>query len=318
MLFSCDNVNEIENEIIELTKAVKVGHSVRFADGESFVEITGKVDGDIAIVLQSVVGDKELMSLLIMIDALKRHGFKHIVGVVTYFGYARQDKKIGDCLPIGAKLVANLLESSGLGRLITVDLHNESICGFFNIPVINVLPTELFANDIFNNYSFLDNVVIVSPDVGAIKRAREMANCLGKNDVVVIDKHRFKPGISQVMNVIGNVKGRCCIITDDIVDSAGTLCNTAKILKEQGAKSVDAYITHGVLAGRSSNKNVEDIIIKISESHLDKVTITNSVNYPVDKVGLRYNNLISGKEEVCKKIRVMSISELIAKETNKI
>ena len=321
MLFSGDNVNEIEAEIIELVKNIrKIGTTIRFADGEASVQINEEEllkytpRDDIVIVLQSIVSDNALMSLLVMIDGLKRYGVNEIVGVVTYFGYARQDRQFGNFSPISARLVAKSLELAGVSRIVTIDLHNESIAGFFDIPVLNILPTSLFADDIKNRnrYPQLDNVVIVAPDIGSCKRARELANQLNKNDIVVVDKYRAGAGISEVMNIIGNVKGKNCIITDDIIDSAGTLCNAAKALKENGAQSVDAYVTHGILAGRTCNISEGRAIIKIDESELDNITITNSVNYPVGD-GIKYYST-DNRRLISKKIKVISISKLITRE----
>ncbi len=317
ILLTCDNVDNFADEVIDLLKATKGGHSIRFADGEASVEITHKLNRELAIVLQSVTSDKSLMSLLIMIDALRNYGIKKIVGVITYFGYARQDRKISPCSPVSAKLVARFLEEAGLTDLITIDLHNEFIEGFFNISTTNLLPTKLFVQDIMVRHKKedLSNIVIVAPDTGATKRARIFASYLGQNHIIIINKHRERAGISEVMNIIGNVEGKHCIITDDIVDSAGTLCNASLALKNQGAKFVEAYITHGVLAGRATNPKALKAISRINESALKQLTITNSMNYKNGNTISYYSD--TNTKVFCNKIRTISLSQMIAREVNK-
>ncbi len=308
MLFSGDNVDNIESEILALPQVNKVASSSRFADGEAFLEVKGELVGDLVITLQSVTSDSSLMSLLVMIDAARRYGISSIVAVISYFGYARQDRSLAPGQPVSARLVANLLETAGVTRVIALDMHNESIEGFFNVPVTNILPNQLFAQDIIQRYQDTQNIVVVAPDVGAAKRARKLAAALNKSEVVIIDKHRSAAGSSEVMNVIGDVEGRKCIITDDIVDSGGTLCNAAQALKARGALSVDAYITHGVLAGRASDKTRDVAIAKIEKSSLDHLIVTNSVNYPIGQ--LEYKSTQDfGELKTSRKIRVISAVE---------
>lgn len=316
-VFCGDHVYSFCNEVIELTQANHSGRSIRFTDGEASVQVTGSIN-NIVIALQSVVNDKALMALLTIIDSLKRYGVKYIIGAITYLGYARQDRKIDACSPISARLIANLLETAGLDRLIVIDLHSELIEGFFSIPVSNLTPTEVFAEDIQlqSNSNSLDDIVIVAPDIGAATRARKLAYALGKTNIAIIDKFRPKAGISEVMNVIGEVENKHCILTDDIVDSAGTLCNAATALKNKGAKSVDAYVTHGIFAGKASDKTIDTAIIRISESELNNMVITNSVNYRTG-INMQYYSHMTQKNITCEKIRVISISQLIANEIRK-
>ncbi|MBO7350781.1 MAG: ribose-phosphate pyrophosphokinase [Acetobacter sp.] len=241
----------------------------RFADMEVFVEIHENVRGKDVFVIQSTSApaNDHLMELLIMLDALRRGSAKRITAVIPYFGYARQDRKSAPRTPISAKLVANLLVEAGAHRILTLDLHAMQIQGFFDIPVDNLYAAPLFARDILTHYE--KNVMIVSPDVGGVVRARQLAQRL-KADLAIIDKRRERAGVSEVMNIIGDVQGRHCLLVDDIVDSGGSLCNAARAIIEQGkAASVGAYVTHGVLTGQA--------VEKIASSPIDRLTLTNSI-----------------------------------------
>ncbi|MCM5557762.1 ribose-phosphate pyrophosphokinase [Pleomorphomonas sp. JP5] len=241
----------------------------RFADQEIFVEILENVRGEDVFVLQSTSypANDNLMELLIITDALRRSSAKRITAVLPYFGYARQDRRSQGRTPISAKLVANLITNAGVDRVLTLDLHAGQIQGFFDIPTDNLFAAPVFVRDIKERYA-TDNVVIVSPDVGGVVRARALAKRIDA-PLAIVDKRRERPGESEVMNIIGAVDGRDCILVDDIVDSGGTLCNAAEALLAQGAKSVTAYATHGVLTGGA--------IARITASKLKEMVFTNSI-----------------------------------------
>ena len=250
---------------IPLTKA-----SVRrFSDMEVFVEIQENVRGEDVFIIQptSYPANDNLMELLVCIDALRRASARRITCVVPYFGYARQDRKPGPRTPISAKLVANMIATAGADRVLTMDLHAGQIQGFFDIPTDNLFAGPVFGIDIEKNFNTGD-LTFVSPDVGGVVRARSQAKRVDA-DLAIIDKRRERAGVSEVMNVIGDVTDRDCIIVDDIVDSAGTLCNAADALMEQGAKSVSAYVTHGVLSGGA--------VARVAASSLDKLVTTDSI-----------------------------------------
>ncbi len=253
-----------------LTKAVVR----RFADGEVFVEIQENVRGADCFVIQSTSApaNDHLMELLIIMDALRRSSARRITAVIPYFGYARQDRKPGPRTPISAKLVANLITQSGADRVMTLDLHAGQIQGFFDIPTDNLYASPVMVRDIKEKQ--LDNVMVVSPDVGGVVRARGLAKRINA-PLAIIDKRRERPGESEVMNVIGEVAGHTCILIDDIVDSGGTLVNAADALIKNGAKEVYAYITHGVLSGGA--------VARISKSRLKELVITDSIQ-PTDDV----------------------------------
>ena len=221
----------------------------RFADMEVFVEIHENVRGEDVFVVQSTSypANDNLMELLVTLDALRRGSARRITAVIPYYGYARQDRKSGPRTPISAKLLANLITTAGADRVLTIDLHAGQIQGFFDIPTDNLYAAPVFTDDIQAKYEN-GNLMIVSPDVGGVVRARALARRLNV-DLAIIDKRRPRAGVSEVMNIIGDVSGRHCIMVDDIVDSGGTLCNAAKALMDSGALSVDAYVTHGVLSG---------------------------------------------------------------------
>jgi ribose-phosphate pyrophosphokinase len=269
----------------------------RFADEEIFVEINENMRGEDVFVIQSTSypANDNIMELLVMLDALKRSSAKRITAVIPYFGYARQDRKPGPRTPISAKLVSDIITTAGANRVLTLDLHAGQIQGFFNIPVDNLQAAPVFIDDIKKNYE-PENTVVVSPDVGGVVRARSLARRIDAS-LAIIDKRREKAGVSEVMNIIGEVEGKDCIIVDDIVDSAGTLCNAAEALKNQGAKSVSAYITHGVLSGKALDR--------IDNSFMTELVVTDSI-CPTEDV-LKIKN-----------IRILTVAPLMAEAVKRI
>ncbi len=270
----------------------------RFADMEIFVEIEDNVRGEDVFVVQSTSypANDHIMELLVCLDALKRASAKRVTAVLPYFGYARQDRKPGPRTPISAKLVANIITSAGADRILTLDLHAAQIQGFFDIPVDNLYAAPVFISDIRQHFTDMHNITVVSPDVGGVVRARLIARRIDA-DLAIVDKRRERAGVSEVMNIIGDVDGRDCIIVDDIVDSAGTLCNAASALMERGARSVTAYITHGVLSGKA--------VERVENSMLTRLVITDSIK-PTDAVSS------------AAKIRVVSIAPLMAEAVKRI
>ena len=270
----------------------------RFADEEIFVEILENVRGEDVFVVQSTSypANDNLMELLIMIDALKRASAKRITAVLPYFGYARQDRKPGPRTPISAKLVANLLTTAGANRVLSVDLHAGQIQGFFDIPTDNLYAAPVMSADVQARYADR-NIAVVSPDVGGVVRARALAKRIGNAPLAIVDKRREKPGESEVMNVIGDVSGRFCILVDDIVDSAGTLCNAAAALKEAGAEDVVAYCTHGVLSGAA--------VARVENSDLAELVITDSIQ-------------LSEAAAASPRIRALTIAPLLAEAIRRI
>jgi ribose-phosphate pyrophosphokinase len=269
-LLACNSNKTLAAEIAKYLGLKLIDAEVKnFADMEVFVEIKENVRGEDIFVLQSTSypANDNIMELLIVIDALRRASAKRITAVIPYFGYARQDRKAAPRTPISAKLVANLITSAGADRVLTVDLHAAQIQGFFDIPLDNLYAAPVFVRDIKENFN-LDNLIVVSPDVGGLVRARAIASKIGA-ELAIVDKRRPKAGVSEVMNIIGDVEGKNCIIVDDMVDSGGTLCNAAEALIEKGAISVSAYITHGVLSGKAAQK--------IANSKLKNLVITNSI-----------------------------------------
>jgi ribose-phosphate pyrophosphokinase len=288
-----------------LAEAVAAGLSLplakasirRFADMEVFVEIQENVRGEDVFVVQSTSypTNDNLMELLITCDALRRSSARRITPVIPYFGYARQDRRSGSRTPISAKLVANLITEAGANRVLTLDLHAGQIQGFFDIPVDNLFAAPLFSHDIQER--FAGRVpMIVSPDVGGVLRARIIARRLN-TDLAIIDKRRERAGVSEVMNIIGEVDGRHCILVDDIVDSGGTLCNAAEALLANGAKSVEVYVSHGVLSGGA--------VARIAASPIEMMTITDSI-MATEAVRLANN------------IRQLSIAPLLAEAMRRI
>ncbi|MEO9634375.1 MAG: ribose-phosphate pyrophosphokinase [Parasphingorhabdus sp.] len=245
----------------------------RFADDEIFIEIHENVRGEDVFVVQSTShpANDNLMELLISIDALRRASAKRITAVIPYFGYARQDRKPGPRTPISAKLVANLITEAGADRVLTVDLHAGQIQGFFDIPTDNLYGAPVISQDIKSRHADKD-IMVVSPDVGGVVRARALAKRLDNAPLAIVDKRRERAGVSEVMNIIGDVKGRFCVMIDDIADSAGTLCNAADALIAAGATDVAAYITHGVLSGKA--------VERVNASSLRKLIITDTIRAP--------------------------------------
>ena len=254
----------------------------RFADEEVFVEIHENVRGEDVFVIQSTSypANDNLMELLICIDALRRASAKRITAVLPYFGYARQDRKPGPRTPISAKLVANLITVAGANRVLSVDLHAGQIQGFFDIPTDNLYAAPVISADIQARFAGR-NITVVSPDVGGVVRARSLAKRLDNAPLAIVDKRRERPGESEVMNIIGDVSGRFCVLVDDIVDSAGTLCNAAAALKEGGAEDVVAYCTHGVLSGaavpRVENSALAELVITDSIAQQDAAAATDKI-----------------------------------------
>ena len=269
----------------------------RFADNEVFVVIEENVRGEDVFVIQSTSypANDNLMELLICIDALVRASARRITAVMPYFGYARQDRKTGGRTPISAKLVANMITRAGADRVLTMDLHAGQIQGFFDIPTDNLVATPVLANDIKENYQ-RGNLMIVSPDVGGVVRARSLAERLNV-DLAIVDKRRPKAGESEVMNIIGDVAGRQCILFDDIVDSGGTLVNAAKALIEAGATDVSAYISHGVLSGPA--------VQRVTDGPLKELVITDSIEQPHEVLS-------------CSKIRTVPVAPLIGEAIRRI
>jgi ribose-phosphate pyrophosphokinase len=263
----------------------------RFADQEIFVEIQENVRGEDVFILQSTSfpANDHLMELLIMIDAFMRSSARRITAVIPYFGYARQDRRASGRTPISAKLFANLIAHAGANRVLTLDLHAGQIQGFFDIPTDNLFAAPVITRDVKAKYTKLSNVMVVSPDVGGVVRARAVAKRIDAQ-LAIVDKRRERPGESEVMNIIGDVRGKDCLLIDDIVDSGGTLCNAADALLANGATSVTAYITHGVLSGGA--------VARITSSKLQELVITDSIQ-PTSSVEAAHN------------IRVVSIGDLI-------
>jgi len=297
-ILACNSNTPLAQEIAKNLKLSLVNAEVkRFADNEIFVEIKENVRGEDIFVVQSTSfpANDNIMELLVVIDALRRASAKRITAVIPYFGYARQDRKAAPRTPISAKLVANLITSAGADRVLTIDLHAAQIQGFFDIPLDNLYAAPVFVRDIKENFD-TQNLVIVSPDVGGLVRARAVASKIGA-DLAIVDKRRPRSGVSEVMNIIGDVEGKNCLIIDDIVDSGGTLCNAADAILEKGAASVSAYITHGVLSGKAP--------ARIGSSRLKNLVITNSIN-PT-------NETLSTKN-----IKIINIATLLAQAINNI
>ncbi len=297
-IISCNSNQPLAADIgkylgISLTKA----NVKRFADNEIFVEILENVRGQDVFVVQSTSfpANDNMMELLITLDALRRASAKRVTAVIPYFGYARQDRKPGPRTPISAKLVANIITEAGANRVLTLDLHAGQIQGFFDIPTDNLFAAPVIVKDIIEKYK--DNkLVIVSPDVGGVVRARNIASKID-GSLAIVDKRRERANVSEVMNIIGEVEGQDCIMVDDIADSAGTLCNAAKALKEKGAKSVSAYVTHGVLSGGA--------VERVTKSELDEIVITDSIQ-------------LGDAAQKCSKIRTLTIAPLMAEAIRRI
>ena len=293
------NSNKVlSKNIAKYLKSKLVNSSIRkFTDGEIYVEINENIRGNSIFIIQSVSSpaNDNLMELLLCIDALKRSSAKNITAVIPYFGYARQDRKVAPRTSISAKLVSNLITKAGADRIVTVDLHAGQIQGFFDIPVDNLFATPIFSRHIKKNIKG-KNLICVAPDVGGVERTRALARKLDIG-IAIIDKRRPAPGKSQVMNIIGDVKEKICVIVDDIIDSGGTIVNAAKALKERGAKEVYVYITHGVLSGEA--------VKKIKVSVIKNLVITDTIDN-------------SSKTRGVKNIEVLPISGLMGEAIKRI
>jgi ribose-phosphate pyrophosphokinase len=289
---------KLSKEISKKLKLKLVNTNIkRFADGEIYIEINENIRGNSVFVIQSTSNpaNDNLMELLLVVDALKRSSAKNVTAVIPYFGYARQDRKVAPRTSISAKVVANLITNAGASRVVTVDLHAGQIQGFFDMPVDNLFTTPLFAKYIKKKMNG-KKLICVSPDVGGVQRTRGLATRI-KADLAIIDKRRPKPGQSQVMNIIGNVKGKTCIIVDDIIDSGGTIVNAVEALKKAGAVEVYVFITHAVLSG--------DAVKKIKNSKIKKLIITDTIDN-------------SQKIKNNSKIEVLSISSLMSEAIKRI
>ena len=293
------NSNKNLSQKISKNLKTKLVHSSirKFSDGEIYIEINENIRGNSIFLIQSTSApaNDNLMELLLCIDALKRSSAKNITAVIPYFGYARQDRKVAPRTSISAKLVSNLITKAGADRVLTVDLHAGQIQGFFDIPVDNLFATPIFARHIKKNLN-KKNLICVAPDVGGVERTRSLARKLDIG-IAIIDKRRPSPGKSQVMNVIGNVSGKTCVIVDDIIDSGGTIVNAAQALINRGAKEVHVYITHGVLSGEA--------VEKIKKSKIKKLVITDTID-----------NL--NKIKKARNIEVLTISNLLSEAIKRI
>ena len=297
-LLSGTSNKPLSKDIARFLKSNLVNSSIKnFADGEIYVELNENIRGNSIFIIQSISSpaNDNLMELLLCIDALKRSSAKNITAVIPYFGYARQDRKVVPRTSISAKLVSNLITKAGADRVVTVDLHAGQIQGFFDIPVDNLFSTPIFARHVKKNIKS-KNIVCIAPDVGGTERARALGKILNVG-LAIVDKRRPKPGQSQVMNVIGEVKDKTCVIVDDIIDSGGTIVNAAKALKDRGAKEVYVYITHGVLTGEA--------VKKIKNSVIKKLVITDTIDN-------------KDKTKSAKNIEVLSISALMGEAIKRI
>lgn len=299
MVFS-GNANRALSEGIVRKLNMRLGLATvgRFSDGEIVVEIEENVRGRDVFVIQPTCSpaNEHLMELLVMIDALKRASASRITAVIPYYGYARQDRRSRSArVPITAKLVANMLDTAGADRVLTVDLHADQVQGFFDIPVDNVYASPLLLGDVWRQK--YENVIVVSPDVGGVVRARALAKRLGDADLAIIDKRRPKANVSEIMHIIGDVSGRSCVMVDDLVDTAGTLCHAAAALKENGALKVVAYCTHPVLSGAAAEN--------VRNSVLDELVVTDTI--PLNEELLSIS-----------KIRQLSVAEMLAETIRRI
>ena len=297
-LLTCNSNKTLSKKIAKYLKLKLVNSSIKkFADGEIYIEINENIRGNSIFIIQSISSpaNDNLMELLLCIDALKRSSAKNITAVIPYFGYARQDRKVVPRTSISAKLVSNLITKAGADRVVTVDLHAGQVQGFFDIPVDNLFCTPIFARHVNKNIN-KKNIICVAPDVGGTERARALGKLLDVG-LAIVDKRRPSPGKSQVMNVVGNVKNKTCVIVDDIIDSGGTIVNAAEALKNRGAKEVYVYITHGVLSG--------DAVKKVEKSVIKKLVITDSID----------NN---ERVKKARNIEVLSISNLMGEAIKRI
>jgi len=297
-LFSGTSNPKLTADICEHIK-MPVGdiHVQRFSDGEVFLQFEETIRGLDVFIIQSTSApaNDNLMELLVAIDAAKRASAHEICAVIPYFGYARQDRKSAGRTPISAKLVADILQAAGVTRVLTMDLHATQIQGFFNIPVDNIFAGPLFAKDIESRNN-LEDILVVSPDVGGVVRARALAKRLHA-DIAIVDKRRPAPNVAKIMNIIGDVEGRHCILIDDMVDTAGTLCNAAEALLDRGASKVSAYATHGVLSGPAGER--------LAASNLSELVISDTIKQPE-------HILATGK------VRILTVANLMGKAIKRI
>ena len=297
-LLTGNSNKNLSKKISKFLKNRLVNSSIRkFSDGEIYIEINENIRGNSIFVIQSVSSpaNDNLMELLLCIDALKRSSAKNITAVIPYFGYARQDRKVVPRTSISAKLVSNLIAKAGADRVVTVDLHAGQIQGFFDIPVDNLFATPIFARHVKKKIK-TKNLICIAPDVGGTERARALGKLLNVG-LAIVDKRRPKAGQSQVMNIIGDVRGKTCIIVDDIIDSGGTIVNAAAALKKRGAKDVHVYVTHGVLSGGAENK--------IKKSNIKNLVITDTIDN-------------AAKVKNIKNIEVLTISNLVGEAIKRI
>ncbi len=299
MVFAGNGTPELARSIVSYLN-IPLGEALvgRFSDGEVRVEILENVRGRDVFVVQSTSHptNDNIMELLIMIDALRRASAGRITAVIPYFGYSRQDRRVrSQRVPISAKVVANMITTVGTDRVLTVDLHADQVQGFFDIPVDNVYASPVLLGDIYRQK--IEDLIVVSPDVGGVVRARAIAKRLDDADLAIIDKRRPRANVAQVMNIIGDVEGRTCVMVDDLVDTAGTLCQAADALKEQGARRVLAYATHPVLSGPA--------VENITKSRLDELVVTDTIP-------------LSERARACSKIRQLSVAAMLAETIRRV
>lgn len=299
MVFTGSSNPELSQKIVQRL-GLRLGNATigRFSDGETSIEIDENVRGKDVFIIQSTCAptNDNLMELILMIDALRRSSATRITAVVPYFGYARQDRRVrSGRVPISAKVVADMMAKAGVNRVLTIDLHAEQIQGFFDVPVDNCYGSTILIDDIERQR--YQNMIVVSPDIGGVVRARAIAKQLNDLDLAIIDKRRPKANESQVMHIIGEVEGRTCLVIDDMVDTAGTLCKAAQALKERGASRVIAYCTHAVLSGKA--------ISNISASALDELVVTDTIP-------------LSAEARDCDRIRVLSAASLLAEAVRRV
>ena len=300
LIFSgSSNIKLSESIVKKLDKKLGDISLSTFSDGEISVQINENVRGKDTFVIQSTSApaEKNLMELILISDALKRASAKSITAVMPYFGYARQDRRVRSArVPISARVIAEMLESVGISRIITLDIHSEQIQGFFSFPVDNIYTSNIMSKAVSDKYN-VDDLQVVSPDTGGVLRARSVAKTLGVQDLAIIDKRRERANESEVLNIIGDIDGKICIVPDDMIDTAGTLSNASHALKDKGAKEVIAFITHPVLSGNA--------IENINSSAIDKLIVSNSID-------------IGDKSKKCPKIDVFDVSEVLSEAIKRI
>ena len=300
LIFSgSSNIKLSESIVKKLDKKLGDISLSTFSDGEISVQINENVRGKDTFVIQSTSApaEKNLMELILISDALKRASAKSITAVMPYFGYARQDRRVRSArVPISARVIAEMLESVGISRIITLDIHSEQIQGFFSFPVDNIYTSNIMSKAVSDKYN-VDDLQVVSPDTGGVLRARSVAKTLGVQDLAIIDKRRERANESEVLNIIGDIDGKICIVPDDMIDTAGTLSNASHALKDKGAKEVIAFITHPVLSGNA--------IENINSSAIDKLIVSNSID-------------IDDKSKKCPKIDVFDVSEVLSEAIKRI